>query len=69
MESIYAFSSITRSMASITSSLGDLAVRYAEIEARSTLDEDHIDLLVAQAQGLINAAEDLKDIVYSPPSP
>mgnify|MGYP003112398816 CR=1 FL=1 len=66
MESIYQFASITQKMAGITASLNDLAYRYKELEARSTLDEAHIDVLVTQANGLIAAAENLKTIDYDP---
>ena len=66
MDSIFSFASITRSMASITSSLGDLANRYKEVEPRTPLDEDHINLLITQAEGLIAAAEQLKSIAYDP---
>ena len=66
MQSIYQFASITQNMASITASLNDLAYRYKEIEARTDLDVAHIDLLNTQATGLIQAAEDLKTIVFDP---
>lgn len=66
MESIYQFASITQKMAGITASLNDLAHRYKELEARTSLDESHIDVLVAQANGLIAAAENLKTIDYDP---
>ena len=69
MESIYQFASVTKNMANITASLNDLAYRYKEIAQRTSLDEAHIDVLVASAQELITAATALKSVAYDPTDP
>lgn len=65
MESIYQFANITKNMAGITSSVNDLADRFENVAPRAAIDEQHIDLLVTQAQALITAANALKSINYT----
>jgi len=66
MNTIHQFASITKNLSGTSASLVDLAYNYKEIAARTALDEAHIDLLVAQAQEMIVAAEALKSIAYDP---
>ena len=66
MNTIYQFASITKAMASTNASLNDLAYNYKENAPRTSLDEAHIDLLVAQANEMITAANALKSIAYDP---
>tara|TARA_R100000654_G_scaffold67000_1_gene95428 strand:- start:1024 stop:1245 length:222 start_codon:yes stop_codon:yes gene_type:complete len=66
MNTIYQFASITKAMAATNASLNDLAHNYKENAPRTSLDEDHIDLLVAQANEMITAANALKSIAYDP---
>ncbi len=68
MLTIFTFATLTKAMASITSGLADLAYQYKENAPRTELDEAHIDILVAQAQQLIAAAEALKSVEYDPTS-
>ena len=66
MNTIHQFASIIKNLSSTSASLGDLAFLYKESAPRTALDEAHIDLLIAQAQGMIQAAEALKAIAYDP---
>ena len=66
MNTIHQFASITKNLAGTSASLNDLAWNYKEVAPRTALDEAHIDLLITQAQGMIQAAEALKSIVYDP---
>ena len=66
MNTIYQFASITKAMAATNASLNDLAYNYKENAPRTSLDEAHIDLLVAQANEMITAANALKSIAYDP---
>jgi len=66
MNTIHQFASITKNLSGTSASLNDLAFNYKEIAPRTDLDVAHIDLLVAQAQAMIVAAEALKSIAYDP---
>tara|TARA_R100000654_G_scaffold8278_3_gene19598 strand:- start:25229 stop:25444 length:216 start_codon:yes stop_codon:yes gene_type:complete len=66
MNTIHQFASITKNLSGTSASLADLAHNYKEVAARTSLDEAHIDLLVAQAQEMIDAANNLKTINYDP---
>lgn len=66
MNTIHQFASITKNLSGTSASLNDLAYQYKEIAPRSALDESHIDLLITQANGMIQAAEALKSIAYDP---
>ena len=66
MNTIHQFASITKNLSGTSASLNDLAFNYKEIAPRTDLDLAHIDLLVAQAQQMILAANALKAVVYDP---
>ncbi len=66
MNTIHQFASITKNLSGTSASLNDLAYLYKETAPRTDLDVAHIDLLVAQAQEMIVAAEALKSIAYDP---
>lgn len=66
MNTIHQFASITNNMSGVSASLNDLAYLYKETAPRTALDEAHIDLLITQANGMIQAAEALKSIAYDP---
>jgi len=66
MITINQFASITSQMAQTNANLNALAFNYKEVAPRTELDVAHIDLLVAQAQQMILAAESLKTIAYDP---
>lgn len=66
METIHQFSAITRSLSQISGTLADLAFQYEKIVERGQLDEAHIDLLVAQAEAMIESASALKTIEFDP---
>jgi len=67
MNTIHQFASITKNLSGTSASLNDLAYLYKESAPRTALDEAHIDLLITQANGMIQAAEALKTIAYDPP--
>ena len=56
-------------LANIEQILGDLAVTFAEVQQRTTVDDSMIDALVASAGALSEAATALKSIDYTPPAP
>jgi len=66
MNTIHQFASITKNLSGTSASLNDLAFNYKEIAPRTDLDVAHIDLLVAQANQMILAAEALKAVAYNP---
>lgn len=66
MNTIHQFASITKNLSGTSASLNDLAWNYKEVAPRTALDEAHIDLLITQAQGMIQAAEALKAIAFDP---
>ena len=68
MHTIHQFATITKNLSGTSASLNDLAYIYEKVEPRTALDEAHIDLLITQAQGMIQAAEALKAIAYDPTS-
>jgi len=69
MNTIHQFASITKNLSGTSASLNDLAYLYKESAPRTALDEAHIDLLITQAQGMIQTAEALKSIPYDPTPP
>ena len=69
MATINQFASITNNMALISGSIGDLAYNFKEVAERTALDDANIDILIATAQGMIQAAEALKAIAYDPTPP
>lgn len=56
-------------LANIEQILSDLAVTFAEVQQRTTVDDSMIDALVASAGALSSAATALKSIDYTPPAP
>jgi hypothetical protein len=46
-----------------------LASSFAAVEQRTAADDALIDILSAQAGGLLQAAQSLKTIDYAPPAP
>tara|TARA_R110002096_G_scaffold269062_3_gene462850 strand:- start:943 stop:1161 length:219 start_codon:yes stop_codon:yes gene_type:complete len=66
MNTIHQFSAITKNLSGTSASLNDLAFNYKEIAPRTDLDVAHIDLLIAQANQMILAAEALKTVAYDP---
>jgi hypothetical protein len=66
MNTIHQFASLTRSLSAISATLGDLSHQYQRIAERTALDEAHIDLLVIQAESMIEAANALKTIEFDP---
>ena len=53
----------------INSRMAALAASFASIEQRTAADDALIDILSAQAGGLLQAAQSLKTIDYTPPAP
>lgn len=65
MNTLSFYAAIAKHLASIESNLNALADIYENIEARTTLDEDLIDLLNLKADEVKTAATALKSITYS----
>lgn len=63
------YSGIARSIAGISSRMAALAQQFAAVAPRSEADEAWIDLLIASASNMLQAANDLKTIDYAPPAP
>jgi len=53
----------------INSRVAALAASFASVEQRTAADDALIDILSAQAGGLLQAAQALKAIDYTPPVP
>jgi hypothetical protein len=53
----------------INSRMAALAASFATAEQRTAADDALIDILSAQAGGLLQAAQSLKAIDYAPPAP
>ena len=68
MRTIGYYAAITQYFASITNNMDALAESFASVEPRTELDEAHIDLLITQAEQMIEAAEQLKAIPFDPPA-
>jgi len=66
MDTIFTFASLTQALATVQSGLGTLGYAYKETAPRTTLDEAHIDLLIASANEMITAATALKSVEYDP---
>ena len=66
METIFTFASLTQALATVQTGLGTLGYAYKETAPRTTLDDAHIDLLIASANEMITAATALKSIAYDP---
>lgn len=62
------FARITKCLLSIESEINGLAYGFENNAEITSLDEALIDQLVFKASGLSSSAEDLKDIIYTPPA-
>lgn len=63
------YSSIARGISGISSRMAALSTQFAEVAPRTSADEAWIDLLIASAQSMLQAANALKTIDYVPPPP
>ena len=61
--------SIATYIDSINSRMAALASSFAAVEQRTAADDALIDILSAQASGLLQAAQALKTIDYTAPEP
>ena len=61
--------SIATYIDAINSRMAALASSFAAVEQRTAADDALIDILSAQAGGLLQAAQSLKTIDYVPPEP
>ena len=60
---------IAANIDAINSRMAALAGSFASVEQRTAADDALIDILSAQASGLLAAAQALKSIDYVPPAP
>jgi len=60
---------IAANIDAINSRMAALAGSFAAVEQRTAADDALIDILSAQASGLLAAAQALKTIDYVPPAP
>jgi hypothetical protein len=60
---------IAANIDAINSRMAALAGSFASVEQRTAADDALIDILSAQAGGLLAAAQSLKTIDYVPPTP
>jgi hypothetical protein len=60
---------IAANIDAINSRMSALAASFASVEQRTAADDALIDILSAQAGGLLQAAQALKSIDYAPPAP
>ena len=65
MNTLAFFAAIAKNLAGIEANLNALADIYKNVEARTTLDEDLIDLLNTKADDIKAAATALKSITYT----
>ena len=61
----YHFATIAMQVEDISSNVTDLANIFSVQRERTSLDDDFIDGIVAEANNLITAANALKDIAFS----
>jgi hypothetical protein len=66
MNTLPDFANAVKNLSALTSVLAGLGYKFKEAAPRTALDEQLIDGLVASAQELIAAANDLKTIEYDP---
>ena len=69
MNTLPDFANASKNISALSGVIAGLDYKFRHDAARTTLDEQHIDLLVASANSLIVAAEALKTVVYEGPSP
>lgn len=63
------YSGIARSISGISSRMAALATQFSLVAPRTPADEAWIDLLIASAGNMLEAAQALKDVEYGPPIP
>ena len=66
MNTLPDFANAVKNLSALTSVVAGLGYKFKEAAPRTALDEQLIDGLVASAQELITAANDLKTIAYDP---
>ena len=69
MKTLGHHAAIAASIDAINSRMAALAGSFASVEQRTAADDALIDILSAQAGGLLQAAQALKTIDYSTPVP
>lgn len=69
MRTLEHHAAIASNIAAINSRMSALATSFAAVEPRTPADDALIDILSAQASGLLAAAQALKQIEYAPPPP
>ena len=68
MDTLPHYSALLANLNEMKSRLNTLKYEFKEISARTTLDDQLIDALVASATAMISDANDLKSIAYDPTS-
>ena len=68
MDTLPHYSALLANLNEMKSRLNTLKYEFKEIAARTTLDDQLIDALVASATAMISDANDLKSIAYDPTS-
>ena len=69
MKTLGHHAAIAANIDAINSRMAALAGSFASVEQRTAADDALIDILSAQAGGLLQAAQALKTIDYTPPVP
>ena len=69
MKTLGHHAAIAANIDTINSRMAALAGSFASVEQRTAADDALIDILSAQAGGLLQAAQALKAIDYTPPVP
>jgi len=69
MKTLGHHAAIAANIDAINSRMAALAGSFASVEQRTAADDALIDILSAQAGGLLQAAQALKAIDYTPPVP
>ena len=69
MKTLGHHAAIAANIDGINSRMAALAGSFASVEQRTAADDALIDILSAQASGLLAAAQALKSIDYAPPAP
>ncbi|MEB3209630.1 MAG: hypothetical protein VKK63_12055 [Synechococcus sp.] len=69
MKTLGHHAAIATQIDAINSRVSALASSFANVEQRTAADDALIDILSAQAGGLLQAAQALKQIDYTPPAP
>jgi hypothetical protein len=69
MNSLFVFTDILKSLARIESQVANLNNTFTSVEPRTPIDDALVDQFLAKAAVLAAAAEQLKQVVYVPPTP